>query len=698
MWPYEPDPVAVFGSFAMVCPVMLVFRRFLIAGTLFVVFLGFSSATLASMVYGTPMLDWPTRATQIKATIVDVEQHKSGRRLLLEDVYVEALPLHRTPDRMRMVMPRRLDRQAPDVKPGQSIEAVAKVLPFSEPMMPDGFDFRRNAFLQGIGATGYLMGKVKLGDSAVDAPSRISVWFAQIRQDMQAMVKRHMQGDAAGLAIILLTGDKTSLSPETMEAMRSIGLAHLLAIAGLHIGLVAGVVFFFVRALLALFPCIALRFPIKKWAAAAALLAIVFFTLQVGAPVPTRRALFMTGVALLGIMADRLSLSLRTVALAAFVILLIWPYMLLHPAFQLSFAAVTGLIAVGEWARAKGWRLFPERDGAAWSTLRHILGLAGMSVVATLATVPFCLYHFQEAEVYSVLANTLAIPLTAFWLMPLCVLTELCWLVGLEVWPLKLLEPGLELLIGLTGKISSLPGAHYRPPPMPMPFILAATFGGLFFTLTQGRKRWAGLAVLLTVIGLTFFEPRMSILLGPDGKQAGWWNGERGEILITAVDAKPNDYLAGYWGERYGYKKDRLRFVAERDEGLPPLACDESRCVGAYSWGNVAWIRKPEILERECTAGHKVVINPHNRAPCAEEAVVSLTRDSFRSHGAHAIYGKDGGFRINFARHGRALRPWSVGWRPERQEKTRLSVAARSIFSNAANFASVLETKHKNKE
>ncbi|MDD5586013.1 MAG: ComEC/Rec2 family competence protein [Alphaproteobacteria bacterium] len=664
-WPDEPNLAVAIGMALATGIILAVMRGHVAARAVFLVFLGFALAASASRVYGTPLLDWPTRASVIEGTIADVEQHKSGRRLLLENLTIEHLPDHRKPRRIRMVMPRRLDKQAPDIRPGQHLQALAKLMPLSEPMTPDGFDFRRNAFFQGIGATGYLLGRIRVTESGAQDASGYRVWFAQLRQNIQAVVKQAMTGDRAGLAIILLTGDKTFLSPETTAAMRGIGLAHLLAIAGLHIGLVAGAVFFLSRALMALFPALALRFPIKKWAAALALSSICFYTLLVGAPVPTRRALVMTGIVLIAVMLDRISVSLRTLALAAFVILLLWPQMLLHPAFQLSFAAVLGLISVGEWTRRRGWRLFPEREGWVWNVLRHIVELAGMSVVATLATLPFCLYHFQEAEVYSVLANTLAIPLTSFWLMPVCVFVILLWPFGLAAWPLKLLDPGVGILIGLSHKIAGLPGAHYSPPPMPVWLLLAATGGALVFCLMSGRRRWVGLPVMLIAIALDFFQPRPSAFLAPKGEQAGWWRRETAELLITSYD-KPDKYLAGYWGERYGYKEDNIRYVqAEEDE--PPLSCDASRCVWREGSQSVAWLADAEALPRECAAGHVLLVNFRNYEGCGGSSTAVLTKASFRQHGAHAIYSTGNGLEIRHAREDRARRPWSVGWRPKKK-------------------------------
>lgn len=658
MAPKEPDLAEALTVLALAAIALIVSRGALAPRAVFLMALGFATASLSSHMYSTNMLDWPTRATLIEARIIDVEQHKSGRRLLLENVHIEKLPPRRAPERIRLVMPRRLDKQAPDIKPGQHIQAIAKVMPLSEPMTPNGFDFRRNAFFRGIGATGYLMGKIKISEANEQTDTGIQLWFAQLRQKIQAMIKNHLDGDRAGLAIILMTGDQTSLSEDTADAMRSVGLAHLLAIAGLHVGLVAGIVFFLARALLALFPYVALRFPIKKWAALLALLAIIFFTLQVGAPVPTRRAVIMTGVVLLAIMLDRMSLSLRSVTLAAFIILLIWPQMLLHPAFQLSFAAVLGLIAMGEHFRTSKWTV-PHKPGVVNVVTRHIWELAAMSVVATVGTLPFCLYHFQEAETYSVLANTLAIPLTSFWLMPLCVITELSMLIGLEAWPLKILNPGLDLLINLSHGIAGLPGAHVNPPPMPMSLLLFATFGGLFCCLTTGRKRWAGLAVLLLAVGLSFAQPRPFLYLSPDGKQAGWWNKETKEIVVASTLDKPDKYLANYWAERFGYKEENIRYVGKDETDVPPLLCDENKCVGK----NITWLKSAAALPQVCEEEKGLIVNGLDRNGCADSMKQILTRESFRRHGAHAAYETPEGLLIQTSRQDRALRPWSVGWR-----------------------------------
>ena len=128
--------------------------------------------------------------------------------------------------------------------------------------------------------------------------------------------------------------------------MQQSGLAHLLAISGLHLGLVAGFVFFAVRGVLSAWPAVVLRYPVKKWAAAAAISMSAVYLVLAGTTVPTQRAFIMTGLILLAVILDRRGISMRLVAWAAAVVLLLRPEAFLSVSFQMSFAAVIALIAV----------------------------------------------------------------------------------------------------------------------------------------------------------------------------------------------------------------------------------------------------------------------------------------------------------------------------------------------------------------
>ena len=151
--------------------------------------------------------------------------------------------------------------------------------------------------------------------------------------------------------------------------MRDSGLTHILSISGLHMAIMAGTVFWLARALLALVPRLALRYPIKKWAAAAALAAATFYLALSGAAVPTVRSWIMMSIVLIAVMLDRPALTMRNVALAALAILIVAPESLFDPSFEMSFAAVVGLVALYEW-------LSKRRPRRAW---RREPGLAELS-------------------------------------------------------------------------------------------------------------------------------------------------------------------------------------------------------------------------------------------------------------------------------------------------------------------------------
>jgi competence protein ComEC len=170
--------------------------------------------------------------------------------------------------------------------------------------------------------------------------------------------------------------------------MRDSGLAHLLSISGLHIGLAAGLFFFGLRFGLAFIPAIALRYPVKKWAAVLAIAAALLYAGLAGWTTPTQRSVIMAGIAFLAIILDRSPISLQLVAWAAFLVLLFQPDSLLGASFQMSFAAVFALVVVferlGPWfaARRQGWG-----EGATWDAkLFNTLSWLFIGLAATVAT------------------------------------------------------------------------------------------------------------------------------------------------------------------------------------------------------------------------------------------------------------------------------------------------------------------------
>jgi len=252
-------------------------------------------------------------------------------------------------------------------------------------------------------------------------------------------VRAALPGETGAIAAALMTGDRGGIPQDVTNAMRDSGLAHVLAISGLHMVIMAGTVFWLVRALLALSPSLALRFPIKKWAAAIALLAAAFYLALSGAAVPTVRAWIMMSIFLIAVMLDRPALTMRNVALAALAILIVEPESLFDPSFEMSFAAVIGLVALYEWlSRRDRARL---RDvSPVWRGLRFggglVFGAAMTTIVAGTAVAPFAVYHFHRMSHFGLMANMIAAPLISLLIMPMAVIALIAMPFGLEAWPL----------------------------------------------------------------------------------------------------------------------------------------------------------------------------------------------------------------------------------------------------------------------
>ena len=347
--------------------------------------LGFAAASFQAWWVAAPILAHKLTAVVVEGRVGAVDPQPEGTRVVLEPHHIDRLDGAPLPARVRV----KLRRDEPSLLPGEWIKLRATLLPPPAPAMPGAYDFQRRAYFDRLGAVGYALG----APEKVTPPADASVslwrhWVEAMRAAVTERIRAALPGPTGAIAAALVTGQTHAIPPADAGAFRDAGLAHILVIAGLHMGMVAAVVFFAVRAGLALIPRIALRYPTKKWAAAAALAVTFLYLLLSGATVSSRRAFVMTGLVLLAVLVDRLSLSARAIAYAALVILLLTPEAAAGPSFQMSFAAVAGLIAfyeamrgrIGQWHAGAG----PVRRFAL-----YLLGIAFTTVISTLATMPF---------------------------------------------------------------------------------------------------------------------------------------------------------------------------------------------------------------------------------------------------------------------------------------------------------------------
>lgn len=389
------------------------------------------------------------------------------------------------------------------LKTGDCVEMIAVVSPPFLPSVAGGYQFNRKLFFENINGSGYIPSEVLPIECANDN-LRLSDWAARLRQNISKRIYQILPKDEASVAVAIIAGDQTQISRKLIDAYRNSGLAHFLSISGLHMSMLAGLMFLLVRVFMALIPPLALKYNSKKVAAALSLVVAAVYLVISGAAIPAVRAFIMTGVVLTAVLFDRQAISMRTLAVAAMIVLIMTPEALVGASFQMSFAAVVALVAFYEkYAGRLNRFLNAEEVGLTRKIVRGVWAyLAGVVIadfVASVATLPFSIYHFNQVDYYTGLTNLLSGPIIGFVIMPFVLISLLVMPLGLEWLPLKIVGYGLSLTNRLTLWVSSLPYATDYVMPMPVWGLALVTFGGLWLCLWCGR--WRRFGAIFFVIG-----------------------------------------------------------------------------------------------------------------------------------------------------------------------------------------------------
>ncbi len=439
--------------------------------------------------------------------IIEVDRSQSDAlRITLDAVVLDNVPPDRTPLKVRISL--HGESFTPD--PGQIVLLTAHLSAPEGPPEPGGFDFRRMAYFNQLGAVGYSRSPVVLWQ---DPAPRAQV-INRLRTRLSAAIMAAVPGDAGAFSSGVMTGDRSGISLNTVQALRDSNLAHLLAISGMNMAFLTGFVFVLVRYGLALSPAVALRVNAKKLAAVVAFGVALFYLLLSGANVATERAFLMVCVMLGAVLLDRRALTMRSVALAACVLLLTEPESLTEPGFQLSFAATVVLIA-GFGALDR--RVMRERLPR-W--VMPIFTLVLTSVLAGLATAPFAAAIFNRFTDYGLLANLLTVPVMSL-LMAAGSVAALLAPLGLAGPALWVMEMAARWILFIAHWVAGLDGA-VTPIVAPGPWVLPLlAFGGAWLVLWRGRVRlWAGAPLILGFF-LWGMADRPNLLISSDGLLAG---------------------------------------------------------------------------------------------------------------------------------------------------------------------------------
>ncbi|WPZ20288.1 ComEC/Rec2 family competence protein [Sulfitobacter faviae] len=534
------------------------------------VLLGLLLAAFRAHSVAAPVLGWRYYGP-VEGRVVALDRSQSDApRVTLDQVRLDRVSPARTPPRVRVSLHSTFPG-AITPRPGMQVMTTAHLSPPAGPVEPGGFDFQRHAWFAELGAVGY--SRVPLLGMADPVEGGIALILFRLRMAASARVRAHLSGDIGGFAAAITTGDRSAISQDALQDLRSSNLAHLLAISGLHMGLLSGVVFGAARLLLALHPVTATRWPSRSIAAGAALIAATGYLALSGGSVATERAYVMCAVALCALMIGRRAISLRAVAIAGIIVLTLRPEALMGPGFQMSFAATTALVAVFGWIRDFEGEVIPKR-------LRPVAAVVISSAVAGIATAPISAAHFNTIAHYGLVANLLSVPLMGVLVIPAAVLAAILAPFGGEGIPLWAIGLGLEWILSVADVVAHLPGARSFVPGPGGWVLPLLSLGFLWLVLWQGHLRWFGLPAIMLSFALWQGTTRPDVLIADTGTLVG--------VMTPAGRALSKDKAAGFvarnWlendGDGAGQALAAQRWAGQ-EEGIIHLS--GKRAVAAFS-------------------------------------------------------------------------------------------------------------------
>src|SRR5271165_1715976 len=619
-------------------------------------FAGFLAMSLRAQRVAAPVLD-RIRIVDLQGYVEEVDLRPVGARMVVAVVSADGMPREKVPRRVRVTT-----RKTPDIAAGDFVAMKARLLPPSRAVLPGGYDFARDAFFVGVGAVGSTLGPIRRLPAPSDASlsQRFTATIDHARNRLALRVNAIIGGDEGAIAAAMVTGKRDFLSTDAKDLIREAGIFHIITISGVQMTLVAGIVFIVTRRLLALSPTLALKYPIKKWAAVVAMAGSLLYDVATGSRVGTERALIMTLVVLGAVIMDRRALTMRNLAFAVLAVVAIEPEAILGVSFQLSFAAVGALVAVME-ARLAGVESDPvfymQQRGRApppgflADLMMKPLALLIATACATSATASFMAYHFHDLSPYVLIGNPLTLSVIEFFAVPGA-------LVGAVLYPLGLDAPvwlyvgfGIKLILWVARFIADAPGStlHLRAfAPYALPFLALAVISAAIWRTWTFRLSAIPLA-LVGILGATQ-GPRYDVIVAPSGDEAAVRDADG---LLQVVGKRFNAFAAEQWLTADGDGRDP---ASARDPDAP---CDRLGCVAALPEGESLSIVIDRMAFDEDCARAEVIVSALS-APANCRAKFVFDDKALARFGAVGLsWSDDKGFTLASDRSTLQNRPWS---------------------------------------
>ncbi len=601
--------------------------------------LGFLSGQAATA-RALPIEPLPTRAVVLTGVVRGVDLLPEGRRVTLAEVRLE-------PDKPPLARLIRVRLHRADLAPlgaGDRIRVRSLIRPPSSPAYPGGWDLQRDAFFSGLGGSGYALNPSEMLERA--PPRGGTAMLQGVRDWIASRAMAGLPGPAGAVAATLLTGTTTAIPQRDREAFRDSGLAHLLAVAGLHIGIVMGLVMGATRLALALSERTALHWPTKAIAAGTALAVGGAYLLLTGAHLPIIRSFAMACLVTLGLVLGRRALSLRGLALAAAALMLLAPNEVVGVSFGMSFSAVLALIAGYEALRPLLARL--HGDGWGRRFLSHVVALAVTSMLAGSASAPFGAYYFGHFQLYFIIANVAAVPLTAFWVMPLGLIALVLMPLGIEPLALVPMGWGIEGILWIGRTVAAWPSATLAVPHMPAWGLCVFSLGLAWLGLWRSRVRLAGVPVMLIGLLSPIVAPAPDILISSEARLIAM----RAERTYLISQSGASKFIREAWQSHLAAGPLLPLRTGE------PASCGPDFC--RLLRGETQTLILRTRVQPDCAGVDLLVSAEPARGECPA-GVPYVDRFSVWRDGAIAIWLTEAGPRIVSDRAYRGDRPWVPG-------------------------------------
>ncbi|MGL4240452.1 MAG: ComEC/Rec2 family competence protein, partial [Beijerinckiaceae bacterium] len=538
---------------------------------------------------------------------------------------------------------------------GDHISGHARLMPPPQPAFPGGYDFARDAYFLGLGAVGRWTGPINLSPEPRPAPFRLRLMAGidNARNDLTQRIATIVGGQAGALSAALVTGKRGLMEERVNDEMRAAGIYHIVSISGLHMVLAAGVFFWLARALLSLLPGVAETRPVKKLAALLAMAGATAYCVFSGSEVATERSLIMTLVMLGAILVDRPALSMRNLAISALIVLAREPETLLGPSFQMSFAAVAGMIAAHDWWQG---RRAASAEPSTWGGifLRRALMAAAASVattlIASIATAPFAAFHFQRLNPYGLIGNALAIPFVSFVVMPAAVAGSLLLPFGLDgpIW--QLMGIGSQKVIEVARHVAAYEGSVRGLRAFQPAALVLMALGFVLLALPRAPVRLIGILPFGLGSAIALTPAPADLLIDREGRLAVYRSTDGRLTLLSRTTSR---FTVDRWLAADGDAR-----TAAAPDIRSGARCDALGCVGRLPGGAaISLVLEAEAFEEDCRRA-KLVITPMTAPAFCRSTAIVIDRERLGASTSLAAYANGDSFTFKPARPQDRWKPW----------------------------------------